>query len=131
MTNAEEKVAIETQLTALESEKTMMEELMEQSQRELLDVVSAWKKSGAPQKRELQNVLFADGLVWSHESGFLNSKNTRLMQDVNEALQELANSSTIAEEFTVKFGVPDQSNFEPIPQGNGCCQRALCRNRQH
>lgn len=40
MTNAEEKAAIESQLTALESEKTIMEELIEQSQRELLDVVS-------------------------------------------------------------------------------------------
>jgi site-specific DNA recombinase len=106
-TNAEEAAAIEKQLTALESEKNMMEELIEQSQRELVDLVNAWRKSGAVQKRELQTALFPDGLAWSHESGFLNSKNTGLMEELNEFFQSLENSSATLDSFVAKFGVPD------------------------
>jgi len=106
-TNAEDAAGIEQQLTALESEKNMMQELIEESQRELVDLVSAWKKAGVSGRKELQSALFPDGLVWSHESGFLNSKNVGLMHDLDEFFQSLGDSKTSVDDFIAKLGVPD------------------------
>ena len=96
---AEEITKIERELSALESEKSMMQELMEQSQKDMVDLVTAWRKANTSGKRELQIALFPDGLVWSHESGFLNSQNADLMQKIQTLVDSL--------EEDVKFGVPD------------------------
>ncbi len=57
---------IEEQLTALESERSTMGELVAQTQRELVDLPAASKKRGLSQRRELCEMFFPDGLVWSH-----------------------------------------------------------------
>ena len=98
-TITEEIASIEHQLSALESERSTMEELISQTERELVDLVAAWNKAGVIQQRELCNVLFPEGLVWSHEWGFLNRQNTKLMQDLRSFMEELASG--------VKIGVPD------------------------
>ena len=59
-----------------------MEELIAQTKRELVDLPAAWKKAGLSQRRELCEMLFPAGLVWSHSMGFLNSQNTSIMQDL-------------------------------------------------
>ena len=105
-TNAVDSADIENQIKALESEKNMMNELIEQSQRELIDLVSAWKKAGITGRVELQKALFPDGLVWGHESGFLNSQNTKLMGDWGEYFQSLGDSRADLNNFLVLFGVP-------------------------
>jgi len=94
----EETALIEKQLTALESERSTMEELIAQTQRELIDLPAAWRKGGLRERRELCEMLFPDGLVWGHEWGFLNSKNTSIMQDLSDSLND--------ENDDVKFGVP-------------------------
>jgi site-specific DNA recombinase len=95
----EETALIEKQLTALESERSTMEELIAQTQRELVDLPAAWTKAGLSERRELCAMLFPDGLVWGHEWGFLNSKNTSIMQDLC--------ASWLDDSDDVKFGVPD------------------------
>jgi site-specific DNA recombinase len=95
----EEISLIEGQLTALESERSTMEELIAQTQRELVDLPAAWKKAGLSERRELCEMLFPDGLVWSHSMGFLNSQNTSIMQDLR--------ASWLDDSDDVKFGVPD------------------------
>ena len=47
-----------------------MEELIAQTQRELIDLPAAWRKGGLRERRELCEMLFPDGLVWGHEWGF-------------------------------------------------------------
>ena len=106
-TNAKDSADIENQLKALESEKSMMNELIEQSKQELIDLVSAWRKAVITSRVELQKALFPDGLVWGHESGFLNSKNTKLMGDWGEYFQSLGDSSADLNNFLDMFGVPD------------------------
>lgn len=105
-TNMADAAEIEWQLNALESEKNMMRELIEQSQRELVELVSAWRKAGITGRTELQIALFPDGLVWSHESGVLNSKNVGLMHDWDEFFQSLGDSRTSPNDFSALFGVP-------------------------
>jgi hypothetical protein len=95
----EETARIEAAITALESECSTMEELIAQTQRELIDLPSAWAKAGLSERRELCLMLFPDGLVWGHEWGFLNSKNTSIMQDLR--------ASWLDDSDDVKFGVPD------------------------
>ena len=107
VTNTTEAAEIEKQLTALESEKNMMQQLIEQSERELVDVVTAWRKASITGKKELQFALFPDGLVWGHETGFLNPKNVGLMQDLEECFQSATDSDSALENFLVKVGVPD------------------------
>jgi site-specific DNA recombinase len=96
---AEEIALIEGQLSALESERSTMEELIAQTQRELIDLPAAWAKAGLSERRELCSMLFPDGLVWSHSMGFLNSQNTSIMQDLSDSLNDVDDD--------VKFGVPD------------------------
>lgn len=64
-----------------------------------MDLPAAWKKSGLSQRRELCEMLFPNGLVWSQSWGFLNSKNTSIMQDLCDFWEEKTSG--------VKFGVPD------------------------
>jgi site-specific DNA recombinase len=81
----EEITRIEAAITALESERSTMEELIAQTQRELIDLPSAWKRAGLSERRELCSMLFPQGLVWGHEWGFLNSKNVSIVQDLCDA----------------------------------------------
>src|SRR6266852_5527305 len=103
---AEEITKIERELSALESEKSMMQELMEQSQKDMVDLVTAWRKANTSGKRELQIALFPDGLVWSHESGFLNSQNADLMQKIQTLVDSL--------EEDIKIGFPIHDLFEHL-----------------
>jgi site-specific DNA recombinase len=81
----EEITRIQAAITALESERSTMKELIAQTQHELIDLPSAWNKAGLNERRELCAMLFSEGLVWSHEWGFLNSKNTSIVQDLCDA----------------------------------------------
>lgn len=96
---AEESTLIEQQLSALDSERSTMEELLAQTKRDLVDLVAAWNKAGVNERRELCTALFPDGLVWSHEWGFLNHQNAGLMQDIRAFHEDLISG--------VNFGVPD------------------------
>ena len=95
----EETALIEKQLTALESERSTMEELIAQTKRELVDLAAAWKKAGLSQRQELCQMLFPDGLVWSQSWGFLNPKNHTIMQDLCDSWADT--------DDPVKLGVPD------------------------
>jgi len=64
----------------------------------------------------LLETLFADGLVWNHETGFLNSKNVGLMHDLNEFVQSLRDCTTSLDDFIAKFGVPDRHYLNSVIQ---------------
>ena len=98
-TITEETARIQDALTALESERSTMEELIAQTQRESIDLPAAWAKAGLNERRELFNMLFPSGLVWGHEWGFLNHQNTSIMQGLQASLDDALDP--------VKFGVPD------------------------
>jgi DNA invertase Pin-like site-specific DNA recombinase len=105
--NAKEISEIKHQISSLESQKNVMQELIGQSQRELVDLVGAWKKAGITTKKELQSALFPDGLAWCHEFGFLNSKNVSLIQALGLFNQTFEEAQANLSKFLVQVGVPD------------------------
>ena len=101
----EETIFIQKQLQALESERSTMEELIAQTQSELIDLPSAWAKAGlSEERRELFEMLFPEGLAWSDSMGFLNSQNMSIMQDLAESLNDQRILSSLA----------SPTGFEPV-----------------
>ena len=64
------------------------------------------EEGGLSQRRELCEMLFPAGLVWSHSMGFLNSQNTSIMQDLW--------ASWLDDSDDVNVGVPLNSIFEHL-----------------
>lgn len=85
----------------------MIEEMSSQEKLEKINLVKTWHTAGIQSKLELQRAMFRDGLVWSHETGFLNHKNTTFMDALRRLFQIFGDSEEPTEEFLVKFGVPD------------------------
>ena len=103
---AEETEKIEAELSVLEQERTMLQELSQQPKREKVNMLATWRTAGIQGKLELQKAMFSDGLVWSHESGYLNRKNKLLVESLQALCQELSDPKEAAERLIVKFGVP-------------------------
>jgi site-specific DNA recombinase len=104
---SEETQRIEAELSALDQERKTLEGLNQQVKLENVDFVTTWRTAGIQGKLELQKALFPAGLVWSHENGFLNSKNEGLMQSLRQMFQDFADASGSTQQFLVRFGVPD------------------------
>lgn len=104
---AEKTEEIQCELTRLEQEKKTLEELKQQQKLENYSFVETWRTAGIQVKLELQKALFPAGLVWSHETGFLNRKNNWLMEGLGQILQQLADPQEAARQMIVRFGVPD------------------------
>ena len=103
---AEETSKIEIELNALEHERKTLEEMNQQAKLEDISFVATWRTAGIQGKLELQRALFPAGLVWSHETGYLNRKNEWLMDGLQQIFQGLADPAVAAQQFIVKFGVP-------------------------
>jgi DNA invertase Pin-like site-specific DNA recombinase len=104
---AEKTEEIQRELNRLEQERKTLEELKQQQKLENYSFVETWRTAGIQVKLELQKALFPAGLVWSHETGFLNRKNKWLMEGLGQILQQLANPQEAARQMIVRFGVPD------------------------
>jgi hypothetical protein len=74
---------------------------------ENVSFVNTWSKAEIQGKHELQKALFPDGLVWSHETGYLDRQNKWLIEDLIPVFQEFTQKPMSLEKFFVKFGVPD------------------------
>lgn len=104
---AEDINNIESELKTRESERKTLQEMTEQVKLDNVSFVKAWQNSEIQGKHELQKALFPDGLVWSHEMGFLNQQNKWLIDDLMPIFQEFARTPMTVEQFFVRFGVPD------------------------
>ncbi|HYL13824.1 MAG TPA: recombinase family protein [Terriglobales bacterium] len=98
---------IEAALSSLEQERKMLQEMSQQARLEKISFLATWRAAGIEGKLKLQQAMFPDGLVWSHETGFLNPKNQGLMQDLRECFQKLTEPDSWDDEVADKFGVPD------------------------
>lgn len=93
---AQEISRIHAALTALNSERGTMEELLRQSEKDAVDLVGAWERGNVNQRQELAKAFFPEGLVFSHELKFFEPANTVITQMILQFLYDMAD-----------FGVPD------------------------
>jgi len=93
---SEELSNIEEAISHLDSERSSMEELVQQSNQQRLDFVQAWRAGGVRQKQELQWALFPEGLSYSMQKRFFEPANASLLQAFRDFFDSLGN-----------VGVPD------------------------
>ena len=93
---AEEIARIEVEIKALDSERSTMEDLMEQAKAQAVDLVGSWRQGNVSQRHELATAFFPDGLAFSHERVFFEPSNTVISQMVWRFLDDFGN-----------VGVPD------------------------
>jgi len=86
---AERIADIETQLKALENEHSTIRDLIESARVQVLDLAKTWQNAGPNEQRELQNSLFPEGLMWSHENDYFEPGNITLSQAVAELVDGL------------------------------------------
>jgi hypothetical protein len=99
---AAETEKIKEQITALESERSTLQELSEQASVQLVDLVTAWRSADVNGKQELANGLFDGGLVYGRR-GFFEPANVAVTDLFRGFLESLANGTYVDSEF----GVPD------------------------
>jgi len=86
---ASEVIAIEQGLKRLEDERTGMRELLKNTEVRLQNLATWWLAANLQDRVELQFSLWPDGLHWSHENFFLNTRNRSLYQMVTEMMRDL------------------------------------------
>jgi hypothetical protein len=94
---------INEQISALDSERSTMQDLCQQAKVQVIDLVLAWQRAGTNQRLELVKGLFPEGLLFSNKSKFFEPRNTVLRDMSLRWLQEL---ETEKENFSL-IGVPD------------------------
>jgi hypothetical protein len=67
----EETFLIESQITALDAERSTMDDLVQQAKVQIVDLTATWQGSSVHQKQELAAAFFPEGLRWGHERGVL------------------------------------------------------------
>jgi site-specific DNA recombinase len=86
---AEQTAEIETQQHALDTETATTEALLEETQHNFVDLVTAWREGNTQRRQELRFSLFPEGLYFSRESMFFEPRNTWLWQAWQEWFQSL------------------------------------------
>ena len=69
---------IESQMRDINSRRDAADSFVRFAELQLLDLATAWRKANAEQRQRVQNLLFKDGLQYSHELGILNRSNSSL-----------------------------------------------------
>jgi site-specific DNA recombinase len=87
--NDEEIQQIESAITALDSERNTMEELVRQAVTQSVNLVRVWENSNSDQRQELAKSFFPDGLYFSHELKFFEPGNTVITEMIMHYLEHL------------------------------------------
>jgi hypothetical protein len=104
---AEEIEKIEAELSVLEQERKMLLELRHNQSSKRSACLPRGARPRFKASSNFKRPMFSDDLVWSHESGFLNQKNTLLIDSLKALCQQLSDPKEAAERLIVKFGVPE------------------------
>ena len=89
---AAEVGTIEQGLKRREDERIGMQELIKNTELRLENLAMWWQKASLEDRVELQFSLWPDGLHWSDENSFLNTRNRSLFQMVREMVRDLSMS---------------------------------------
>jgi site-specific DNA recombinase len=87
----EETFLIESQITALDAERSTMEDLIQQAKMQTVDLASAWHGSSVHQKQELAAAFFPEGLLYSAERGYFEPRNSLIIEMLYRFLEDPSN----------------------------------------
>jgi DNA invertase Pin-like site-specific DNA recombinase len=79
-----ESERIKEQISAVDSERSAMQDLIAQAQVQVIDLVAAWKGANVNQKQEMAKGLFDGSLLYSPEKKFFEPRNTVIRDMQNE-----------------------------------------------
>jgi len=79
----------ETQMAALDAETATMQGLLEDTQREIVDLVGMWRNGGVQQRQELALSLYPEGLRFSLKTLFFEPGNVLLMNVMHEMIKDI------------------------------------------
>jgi site-specific DNA recombinase len=79
---------LQEQIRALDSERSTMEELVKQADREIIDLGESWRSAPPRRKREIQTALFPEGLAYDPESGYFTPRNHSFCQSFITMLEQ-------------------------------------------
>jgi DNA invertase Pin-like site-specific DNA recombinase len=85
----QETAQIQEQITALDAEQSSMEDLMAQTEREVINFSRSWGEAGTARKREIQSALFPEGVAWDSKLGYFCPANPTLIQFLTDILESL------------------------------------------
>jgi site-specific DNA recombinase len=86
---------VQNELNALDAETLTVENLMEQTKRDFVDLVNAWKNGSVQQRQELALSLYPEGLRYSPETKYFEPHNVLLMNSMQEMIEGLVAGKNI------------------------------------
>jgi hypothetical protein len=86
---------VETQLNALDAETSTMQSLLAETQRNIVDLVRAWREGDTARRQELAFSLYPEGLRFSRETQYFEPHNTLLMNTMQEMIAGLVDGSLV------------------------------------
>jgi site-specific DNA recombinase len=89
-TVTQQKSDVENQLNLLDAETKTMEQLLEDTQRNFVNLYQAWQNGTVQQRQELAWSLYPEGLVYSRETRYFEPRNVLLMNAWGEMWQGIA-----------------------------------------
>jgi site-specific DNA recombinase len=78
---------IQEQIKALDAERSTMEELVQQTEQEIINFGKSWKAALPDRKREIQNALFPEGVAFDSNLYYFCPPNHSLIQLLNDTLE--------------------------------------------
>lgn len=94
-TVTKQRADVEAQLNTLDAETSTMQRLLEQTQRNIVDLVGAWRTGTVQQRQELAFSLYPDGLQYSPETHYFEPHNILLMNSVEEMMTNIMAGESI------------------------------------
>ena len=74
---AEEIFQIEAAITALDSERSTMQDMMQQAKLQVINLAETWKHSSAEQRQEMVRAFFPAGIWYSQQMTYFKPRNSR------------------------------------------------------
>lgn len=93
-------------LNAVDAVTRTMEQLLEETQRNIVDLARSWREGNTQHRQELCFSLFPAGIRYSRETKFFEPHNTWLMNSMQEMIDRMQDESLV--------GVPTSDYFEHL-----------------
>jgi hypothetical protein len=82
-------------LNAVDAVTRTMEQLLEETQRNIVDLARSWREGNTQHRQELCFSLFPAGIRYSRETKFFEPHNTWLMNSMQEMIDRMQDESLV------------------------------------